>query len=210
MVLSIDEILAFYLGGSADDADVMRACVERWFNVDRKLDELVESQYGQAIDAALGGAFDHWQESAEGALALILLLDQLPRNAYRGSSKAFAGDERACAAALLAHDLSYPESVPLFARVFFMMPFEHAEDLGLQRRYVAGCEAIHAQAPRPFLTLTADIVETGKQHCAVISRFGRFPHRNALLGRQSTDKEHVWLADNRHAWGQGAADLEAE
>jgi len=207
MALRIDEILTFYLGGSADDADAMRACVDRWFNVDRKLDQLVQSRYGNAIDDAIGGAFADWQESAEGALALILLLDQLPRNAYRGSAKAFAGDERARAVALLAQERSYPDSVPLFARVFFMMPFEHAEDPGLQQRYVAGCELIHGRAPKPFHTLTAEVVQVGKEHCAVISQFGRFPHRNALLGRESTDEERAWLADNRHAWGQGAADL---
>lgn len=207
--MQIEEILKFYLGGSADDADAMRACVDRWFSVDRKLDDLVRTQYGEAIDQAIDGAFDSWQESMDGALALILLLDQLPRNVYRGASKAFAGDERARAVTLRVHERLEAESVPLFARVFFMMPFEHAEDSELQQRYVAECELIHARAPRAFHTLTAEVLEAGKAHLAVISQFGRFPHRNALLGRESTDEERAWLADNRHAWGQGAADLQA-
>ncbi|MEM7542437.1 MAG: DUF924 family protein [Pseudomonadota bacterium] len=208
MIITSDEILAFYLGGATDDPIAMRTCVERWFSIDPELDEIVRRRYLEAIDAALTGAFDHWQVTARGALALILLLDQLPRNAYRGSGKAFAGDARARAVAHYGIECSYPDLVPIVPSVFFFMPFEHAEDVGLQQKCARGYEMIHARAPQAFKPNVAAFVQAGREHAAVVKRFGRFPHRNALLGRESTEEELAWLAENRNAWGQGAADLE--
>jgi uncharacterized protein (DUF924 family) len=93
-------------------------------------------------------------------------------------------------------------------QVFLYLPLEHAEDLALQERCVAGQEALRAAATPDFVSLMDEVVAAGHGHREVIARFGRFPHRNALLGRPSTPEEVAWLAENRHGWGQGAADLE--
>ncbi|MEQ8663062.1 MAG: DUF924 family protein, partial [Gammaproteobacteria bacterium] len=93
-------------------------------------------------------------------------------------------------------------------QVFFYMPLEHAEDIALQERCVAGYTALRAAATPDFESLMDEVLAAGHAHHAVVARFGRFPHRNAVLGRSSTAAERAWLAENRHGWGQGAADLE--
>jgi uncharacterized protein (DUF924 family) len=155
-----------------------------WFRKDNAFDTAFRTRFLDAHEAAARGELDNWADTAEGALALILLLDQFPRNCFRGSSAMFATDEKAIAVADAAiaegHDLLLPEDI----RVFVYLPFEHAEDLALQERCVALC------AP-----LREDYLRFAVVHHDIIARFGRFPHRNAVLERESTAEELAFLAE---------------
>lgn len=135
--------------------------------------------------AAARGELTHWAQDAEGALALVLLLDQIPRNIFRKSPHAFATDGLAQAVAARAIDQRFDAATDTFLRVFFYMPFEHAEDIALQDRAVMLVEQLGDANFTKFAILHRDI----------IARFGRFPHRNAVLGRKSTPEELQFLAE---------------
>ena len=187
----------------------MRARFDILFSVDETFDTEVRDRCGALAEQAFDGALDHWVDGARGALALLILLDQVSRNIHRGTARAFAADTQARAIAELAFKRSFDKELALIQRVFLYMPFEHAEDLALQDRCVAGYEALYAAASPDFRDLMSEVVQAGEEHREIIRRFGRFPHRNALLGRISTPEERVWLEVNRGGWGQGAADLKS-
>ena len=161
----------------------------RWFRRDEAFDAVLRARFGDLQRAAVEGGFEDWEGTARGALALVLLVDQLPRNLHRGAAAAFAGDARARAVADRALARGYDHEVGPDLAVFFIMPFEHAEDAAAQARAVALFEA-HVAAhgdPRRHLRYA-------RLHAALIARFGRFPHRNAALGRESTPEELAYLA----------------
>ncbi|MEQ1709356.1 MAG: DUF924 family protein [Terricaulis sp.] len=154
-----------------------------WFKKDSAFDETLSQRFEAAHHGAARGDFTAWQASAEGALALLLLLDQIPRNIYRGSAHAFAADGLAQAIALQAIANGHDAATPMPLRIFFYLPLEHAENLALQTRCVALCEAAGNAEYTKFAVLHRDI----------IARFGRFPHRNAALGRVTTPEEQTFL-----------------
>jgi uncharacterized protein (DUF924 family) len=154
-----------------------------WFKKDAAFDETLRQRFEAAHHGAARGDFATWQVSAEGALALLLLLDQIPRNIYRGSAHAFAADGLAQEIALHAITEGYDAATPMPLRIFFYLPLEHAENLTLQTRCVALCEAAGNAEYTKFAVLHRDI----------IARFGRFPHRNAALGRVTTPEEQAFL-----------------
>lgn len=157
---------------------------EAWFRSDTAFDDRVRAVLGPLTDRALGGGLAEWEGTPDGCLALILLLDQVPRNIARGTPGAFAGDERALALARRALDAGYPDVFPPVARTFFFLPFEHAEDLGAQVMAIDLFRALKDRETLHYALL----------HHEAISRFGRFPHRNRILGRPSTPEEEAWLA----------------
>lgn len=158
---------------------------EGWFVKDQALDARIKERFSGSYDAAAAGDFDHWQESAPEALALVILLDQFPRNMFRDTPRAFATDGKALAAAkdAIARDLD--RDLTPGERQFLYMPFQHSEDLADQVR------SVDLFAERVGDEKTLDFA---KRHLAVIERFGRFPHRNAILGRRSTSAETEYLA----------------
>jgi uncharacterized protein (DUF924 family) len=158
---------------------------ERWFKPTPEFDAEMRHRFGALYEAARDGKLAAWENRPEGALALLILLDQAPRNMFRDDARAFATDEAARAVARRAvaagHDLaSEPDR-----RVFFYLPFEHSEDIEDQHRSVA---LVKERAD------IGDYLEYAERHLAVIARFGRFPHRNALLGREPTPEERDYLA----------------
>lgn len=154
-----------------------------WFKKDAAFDAELRARFEAAHHAAARGEFAAWEQSAEGALALILLLDQIPRNIYRGSAHAFATDPLAQAHADRAVNAGFDRATAMPLRIFFYLPFEHAENLGLQARCVALMEA----------TGDAEFIKYARVHRDIIARFGRFPHRNAALGRTTTAEEQAFL-----------------
>ena len=156
-----------------------------WFSGAKSLDIVMRRRFATWVDAALHGEFDHWAATPRGRLALILLLDQFTRNIHRGTAAAFAGDAKAQALVLEGLDAGMDAPLSLSERQFFYMPLVHAEDRRLQ--------ALSLEKFAAFLAEAQSIVGHQKRHAAVIERFGRFPTRNAALGRPSTPDEEAFL-----------------
>ena len=157
---------------------------EQWFRASDDVDARLRERFASWPDSARDGRWDAWAATADGALALVLALDQLPRNLYRGTAAAFAYDERARQVARRAIGAGFDHDVAAERRVFFYLPFEHSEALADQDWSVA------------LIAALGDDVYTdyAERHRDVIRRFGRFPHRNASLGRPSTEAEKAYLA----------------
>ena len=161
----------------------------RWFATDAAFDAAC-ARFVDAHHAAARRELDGWLASADGALALVLLLDQIPRNVFRGSAHAFATDPLALRFAAHAVDAGFDTAVDPALRVFVYLPFEHSEALDDQQRAVALTEAMAAADPGEAAAMYADYA---RRHRDVIVRFGRFPHRNRALGRDSTPDEQAYL-----------------
>ena len=172
-----------------------------WFRADRSVDQGIEEQFGHLVEAALYSELVDWEARPLSRLALIVLLDQFTRNIYRGSGQAFAGDHRAVTLVLEGLARGMDRELPWIGRVFFLMPLMHAEDEDLQHRCLQEFESLQAQAPADLAEKIAGNVSFAREHCDIVRRFGRFPHRNQPLGRESTDQEKAFL-ENGPRYGQ--------
>ena len=156
---------------------------KQWFSKDAAFDADFKSRFEAAHHAAARGALDDWSANAEGALALLVLLDQFPRNAYRDSGHMFATDGKALAIADAAITAGLDMKIDTDLRSFFYMPFMHSESLAVQERSVQLCGGLNQPGTLRFALLHLDIIQ----------KFGRFPHRNAVLGRDTTPEECAFL-----------------
>lgn len=168
-----DDVLAFWLDAGHD----------RWFKHDEAFDIAIRERFASTYDDAAAGRFSGWEGEPQTALALVIVLDQFPRNMFRGSARSFATDALARGAADRAIARAFDQKVAMPARVFFYLPFEHSEVLLDQQRSVALIAA----------TGDADLLKWAELHADIIRRFGRFPHRNALFGRNTTPEEQAFL-----------------
>lgn len=180
-------VLRFWFGAPGDPGYGRRR--KAWFAKDAAFDREIAGLFGGLIEDALAGRLAHWSEQPSHRLARILLLDQFTRNAFRGSARAFAGDPQALADALALVDSGADRSLAPLQRAFTYLPLEHAEDPDCQARSVQLFEALAERHPD-----LADYADYARRHQAVIERFGRFPHRNAMLGRASSAEERDFLA----------------
>jgi uncharacterized protein (DUF924 family) len=155
----------------------------KWWVKEDSFDARMRERFGAALEAAQSGALDHWAETPDGALALVILLDQAPRNIHRGTPQAFAADAKALAIAKAAIAKGFDAALPSERRNFLYMPFQHSERLEDQERGVALFAGNDVADGLKWMTAHRDI----------IARFGRFPHRNAVLGRDSTAEELDFL-----------------
>lgn len=156
---------------------------ERWFKKDQAFDDEIRARFLATHEAAAAGQLSAWEATAEGALALLILLDQFPRNMFRGQHRAFATDTLARAITAGALVRGFDAQVPAVMRAFFYLPFEHSEDMADQERGLALYKAAG----------DADGLKWAELHADIIRRFGRFPHRNAALGRITTPEEQAFL-----------------
>jgi uncharacterized protein (DUF924 family) len=181
-----EDVLEYWFGPrGSDEWGTLR---KLWFTGGKQADEEIRSRFAELHARALRGELDDWQQSAEGCLALVIVLDQFSRNLHRGTADAFAADAKALALAKRAIDQGFDQAVLPVQRWFFYLPFEHAEDLDDQQRAVELFSALPEHEGR------AIGVDYARQHLEIIERFGRFPHRNEMLGRESTAEEAQWLA----------------
>jgi uncharacterized protein (DUF924 family) len=176
----VEDVLGFWF-----DGDRVRP---EWFRKNAQFDAQIRARFGATIEAGLGGALDHWSCSVPGALAQVIVLDQFTRNAFRDTPRAFAGDTRALAVARALVANGQHGTLRPVERQFVYLPFEHAEDLACQQEALRLFGALAAEAPE-----LGELVEWARRHHDVIARFGRFPHRNAILGRASTTEEIEFL-----------------
>jgi uncharacterized protein (DUF924 family) len=180
------DVLAFWF---ADGPDAWR---EAWFKRDDAFDAAIRDRFGADIAAARAGAHAGWEGTAEGALALAILLDQFPRNLHRGSAEAFAADPMMrdiARDAVLAR--RFDRTLTPTQRAFLYLPFEHSESMADQDLSVALFEGLRDD---PAHARPGGTIDYAWRHRAVVARFGRFPHRNAALGRETTAAEAAWLA----------------
>lgn len=178
-------VLSFWFGGPGGTEWGQRR--KAWFRKDTAFDAEIRRLFGEDMVLARSGALDAWLENPEDCLALILLLDQFPRNAWRNTPEAFSGDPGALASARLAVTRGYDAQLPPEQRMFVYLPFEHSESLEDQRRCL---QLVAAFTDMPGYE---DVIDYARRHLQVIERFGRFPHRNAVLGRASTAEEREFL-----------------
>jgi len=182
------DVLDFWFGapGSADYGQARAA----WFRKDPAFDASIAQRFGATLEAALAGTLAHWTATPDGTLALIVVLDQFTRNAFRDTPRAFAGD---AAARTLAQQLvasGADRTLGSVQRSFAYLPFEHAEDLALQDEGVRLFGELAAADPQ-----RREALDYAQRHRAVIARFGRFPHRNEILGRAGTPEEIAFLRE---------------
>ena len=173
MNASLNAVLAFW----------REAGPSNWFRKDEAFDTEIRTRFLTTYQAAAAGQLADWEATAETALALVVVLDQFPRNIFRGSAQAFAADAPARAVADRALARGFDQQVPAGERQFFYLPFEHSENISDQER----CLALFRSTGNP------DSLKWAEKHADIIRRFGRFPHRNAVLGRTTTAEEQAFL-----------------
>lgn len=189
------EVLDFWFGPPPTSLDELQRVLGRH---SPPLDEPLRERFGDVVEAALDGAYEEWTQTPQGMLALILLVDQFPRHIYRGTARQYDGDARALQLALRAHEAGWGAGLSFVEATYMFMPFAHAEDLEIQRLNVEVADRISASAP-PWVDFFAEIGPAqSRKYKDVIERFGRFPHRNEMLGRASTPEEVTFL----QTWSQ--------
>ncbi|WP_439520175.1 DUF924 family protein [Hydrogenophaga sp.] len=192
---SAQDVIDFWLGDGlergwcSDDRD------DLWFAGGPKLDATIRDRFGARVEQALDGGLGAWEAQVETRLALVLLLDQFPRNIHRGQPRAFAGDARAQQLVQAALASGMDRDMAPVGRVFLYMPLVHAENLALQDEAVARFQQLHDSSEAALREKLARNLHFARLHRDIVLRFGRFPHRNAALGRESTDEERTFLKD---------------
>ncbi len=182
-----DEVLEFWF------ADTDEPNFGTWFSKDPNFDSEIEEKFGDAVERAIAGGFKEWEDDPESLLALVILLDQFTRNIYRDTPRAFAGDARALQLARLAMSRGMDERLPVTRRAFLYMPLEHAESHEAQEESIAAFDALLRDAGEKTRGMAEAFLDYAQKHKAIIDRFGRYPHRNEILGRETTPEEAEFL-----------------
>jgi len=192
---TIESVLTFWFGNGLNSVTINEEKKAMWWGKNSGVDAEIEHRFQQLAQAVSRAELEHWRESAKGLLASIICTDQFPRNMFRDSGKAFAWDEKARSLAREAVATGVDKSLLTIQRVFVYMPYEHSESLEDQEE----CLKLFAELAEDAVTegepgdMYQSFVGFAKRHHEIIARFGRFPHRNHLLGRDSTDEEKKFL-----------------
>jgi uncharacterized protein (DUF924 family) len=185
-VSDIDAVHAFWIGPEATSEAELGANAQKWFGGGPALDDEIRTKFGALVEQARAGALDHWHASPRGSIAWLVLVDQFSRNLYRSHPESFSKDPTALRWAREGWDRGAFAGLTTGEKLFAILPFEHAEDLDAQRRAcVLMIQAVLA-APVVYQKKIAGWVDFARKHLDVVARFGRFPHRNEVLGREST------------------------
>lgn len=187
-IRSPEEVLTFWFGDGTPK-------LARWFGKDDAFDREIRERFGETLEAAAHGALDTWAATPKGRLALVLVLDQFSRNVFRDTPRMFEHDAKALK--LVREGMARGDDVnftPLESG-FFYLPLEHSEDLATQEESVRRFLALNERAPGALRKITASFHDYAVKHRDIIARFGRFPHRNAILGRRSTAEEQAFLEE---------------
>ena len=193
--MTIETVLNFWFGADPDDAAVAKEKSALWWSKSMESDEEIRQRFESLVAKAAAGELSDWQSTPSGRLALILLTDQFPRNIHRDSSGAFAQDSKALAYCLAGIKSDSDLKLRPIERVFFYPPLEHAETLEQQEQSVTQFSALRDDAGADQKHLFAEYLDFAVRHRDIIARFGRFPHRNKILGRESTPQEIAFLAE---------------
>ena len=200
----IERILSFWFKEQELSAPQIDRRMDIWFGEDPVFDHEIEKEFSDDIEKASDGKLDHWADEPHGRLAVILLLDQFRRNIYRGTVKAFSHDKVALKLCVEGAMEKKDKGLTPIQRVFFYMPLQHAESRRVQAKSVELYERL-AESVSPTLQETfLTVAQFAELHKDIIDQFGRFPHRNSLLGRENTPEEDEYLAGDSPDFGQGS------
>ena len=194
-----EDVLEFWLGDAGSSAELARKRKQLWYRSGPELDQLITERFSDLLQAASHRELDSWRASAQGCLALVILLDQFSRHIYRGQHKAFAQDELALEVTL---DFAEHRELSFLERAFFYHPLEHSESAQNQMLSVQRFEQLSQDASSEWRPMMADFFKHACEHRDIIEKFGRFPHRNAILGRASSPAEKQFLEDGGATFGQ--------
>ena len=200
-MITPQEVLDFWFGEIIDEwTTTDRHAL--WFGARAADDEIIRAHFGEAMEQAVAGGMTAWEQKPMDTLALIILLDQMTRVIGRGRAAAFAGDKRALSLCLAGISGGFARQLPMVAQMFFYLPLEHSELLSHQEKHLALYADMIRQCPARKKELTAAF-DYARKHMDIIARFGRFPHRNAALGRVNTPAEETYLQNTNESFGQG-------
>lgn len=188
-----EAVRQFWFGGPGPDHADLEDRIDFWFAAGPDVDAEIKRRFGDAVRKALAGHLDAWRESPRDRLSLVILLDQFPRNIYRGAPEAYAGDVRARALTVDAIGSGADRALSILERAFLYMPLQHAEDAFVQQQAVAAFRNLHEESTHELRQHLKRFLASAKTHRDIIERFGRFPHRNEILGRECTRAEIEYL-----------------
>lgn len=201
-----ETILEFWFADAAADPKKAAAHNPFWYEGTPETDARVRARFSDVVERARAGGLTDWEAQSRSWLALLVVLDQFPRNIYRGTASAFACDPLAQRVARRGWDAGRHESLKVIETAFCLMPFQHAEDLDLQHEALRRGEALLASAPAEWKAVVKQFQGFARKHVYLIERFGRFPHRNVLLSRHSTPEEQAYLDAGTGFFGQAPKD----
>ena len=196
------DILKFWFDDAPFSPAATLARNGTWFQSDDDFDRQIWSMFADSVSDASTGLYDVWAEAPEGRLALIILLDQFPRNMYRGTAEVYRHDARAMAFAREGVEANHLDGFGVPEQAFFLMPYQHSEDLATQKAGVELYKIMAAQADDEWREIAEGYRDFAIRHYEIIAQFGRFPHRNQALGRKSTPAEDQYLAGGGETFGQ--------
>ena len=200
-----EDIVTFWLGDAHDDPAAAAQQSERWYQGGKALDQEIRDRFGKLLarlsadSPAAQSEREQWGQTAQGSLALVILLDQFSRHCFRGKAGAFANDALALKVAERAVAAGHDAALSIPARLFLHHPFHHSESIAAQRHYVAFTSELAETVPEEWREFVSGVADYAKRHRNVVTRFGRFPHRNAVLNRVSSADEREYLQNaERH------------
>jgi uncharacterized protein (DUF924 family) len=198
----------FWFGKLPLSAQALNQRLAFWFPEDesadaaRPRDEAIRVRFGDLTERAARGDLASWADSPRRCLSLIILLDQFPRNIYRGTARAFACDEQALAVTLSGLQSAADGALDIVERIFFYMPLQHSEVREVQDESVAAYRRLLTEAPQELRGTFESSLKSAEKHRSIVERFGRFPHRNRVLARVNTAEEEAWLRAGGDRMGQ--------
>jgi uncharacterized protein (DUF924 family) len=199
----IDQILSFWFREQELSAPQIDRRMDIWFGEDPAFDEAIMVGFEDDVEAASNGRLDHWAEEPRGRLALILLIDQFRRNIHRNTAKAFSHDKLALKLCVEGAVKKKDKGLTPIQKVFFYMPLQHAESVKVQAKSVELFNKLAESVSPTYRETFLTVAQFAELHKDIVDQFGRFPHRNKLLGRENTPEENEYLAGDSPDFGQG-------
>lgn len=205
-----EAVIEYWLGDAVVSAEESKRRSKLWYGFDPEIDRQLSQQFKTSLQQAESGELDSWCDSPEGSLALVILLDQFSRNIYRGTRDAFKNDQKALDIAQTTIENKNDTQLPLIGRAFLYHPFEHSEEIKDQqisvslfdKLYREGHREGHREGQKDWSAQLKNFLDYAIDHRDIIVQFGRFPHRNAILGRKNTAREEAFLSKDKRTFGQ--------
>jgi uncharacterized protein (DUF924 family) len=189
----IDRVWQFWLEPKPQTPEEIAARSKLWFGGNAEQDRQIRVQFGHLVEQARNGELTSWATTPRGRLALIILIDQFSRNVYRGNPQSYSSDAQALELAIDGYDGGAFAHLDSIEQMFAYLPFSHAEDLAMQKRAVNLAQHAALSSPEAWRSMLYGAVDYARRHLDVVARFGRFPHRNIVLGRVTTAEENAYL-----------------